>query len=91
VWDLNTGRLLNTLEDHDIAVNSVATSPDNSKIVYCMDNTIKVWDLDKKKYHLTCKFDDITSFSKSLNLLALGNSLGDLYVGSLFAQNFDSR
>jgi WD40 repeat protein len=33
VWDLNTGRLLNTLEGHSSGVSSVAISSDNSKIV----------------------------------------------------------
>jgi WD40 repeat protein len=47
VWDLNTGRLLNTLEGHSYSVNSVAISSDNSKIVSGSDdNTIKVWDID---------------------------------------------
>jgi WD40 repeat protein len=47
VWDLNTGRLLNTLEGHSDDISSVATSSDNSKIVSgTYDNTIKVWDLN---------------------------------------------
>ena len=33
VWDLHTGKLLNTLEGHSHSVDSVAISPDNSKIV----------------------------------------------------------
>jgi hypothetical protein len=45
-----------------------------------------VWDFDQKEYHLTCKFDNYLSS----NLIVLANSVGDLYVGSLFAENFDS-
>jgi WD40 repeat protein len=43
VWDLNTGRLLKTLKGHSEAINSVAISSDNSKIVSgSEDDTIKV-------------------------------------------------
>ena len=46
MWDVALGRLLNTLEGHYSSVNSVAVTPDNTKIVSgSSDYTIKVWDL----------------------------------------------
>jgi WD40 repeat protein len=43
VWDLNTGKLLNTLEGHSSSVNSVAITSDNSKIVSgSYDKTIRI-------------------------------------------------
>ncbi len=46
IWDLNTGKLLNTLEGHSTYVSSVAIIPDNSKIVSgsgsVSSNTIRV-------------------------------------------------
>jgi hypothetical protein len=46
VWELNTGRLLNTLEVSS-PVTSVAISSDNSKIASgSWDKTIKVWELN---------------------------------------------
>ncbi len=46
IWDLNTGKLPNTLEGHSTYVSSVAITPDNSKIVSgsgsVSSNTIRV-------------------------------------------------
>ena len=88
VWDLNSGELLNTLEGHSSSVNSVAITSDNSKIVSgSWDKTIKVWDLHQGKYYLSNKFDASISsiaFSKSKNLMALGDSNGNLYAGALY-------
>ncbi len=63
VWDMSSGSLLRTLEDHpDSAyyygrldnVLSVCLSPDGSKIVSgCKDSTIKVWDVTSGSLLLT--------------------------------------
>jgi WD40 repeat protein len=75
-------------EGHSNSVNSVAITSDNTKIVSrSQDNTIKVWDLNGSKGYLSCKFDSSiipANFSKSENLIAIGDDLGDLYAGSLF-------
>lgn len=87
--DLNTGKLLNTLEGHSSYIDSVAITSDNSKIVSGSDDkTIKVWDLDQGKYYLSDKFDkSITAiaFSKSKNLITIGNVYGNLYAGTLYS------
>jgi len=89
VWDLNTGRLLNTLEGHSDYVSSVAITSDNSKIVSASrDNTIKFWNRDKGKCYLRYKFDEgmvSISLSKNRNFIALGGEGGDLYLGSFSA------
>jgi WD40 repeat protein len=87
VWNLNTGKLLNTLEGHSLFVESVAITSDNSMIVSGSDDkTIKVWNLQQGKCYLSNKFDaSITAiaFSKSKNLITLGDSGGNLYAGTL--------
>ncbi|MEA5535736.1 WD40 repeat domain-containing serine/threonine protein kinase, partial [Crocosphaera sp. XPORK-15E] len=46
VWNLTTGELFRTLEDHSDSVNSVAMSADGRTIVSgSWDKTIKVWNL----------------------------------------------
>ena len=47
VWDLNTGKLLSTLEGHTRGVSSVAISPDSTKIVSSgYWDKITVWDIN---------------------------------------------
>ena len=46
VWELRTGRCLNTLQGHTSLVNSVAVSPDGRHIVSgSVDKTLRVWEL----------------------------------------------
>ena len=45
IWDANTGQCLKTLEGHSYIVNSVAYSPDGTKIISgSCGKTIKIWD-----------------------------------------------
>ena len=88
MWDLNTGKLLSTLEGHTRGVSSVAISPDSTKIVSASDdNTIKVWEIQKGKYCSSYKFDSgikyITFFNKRSIILILDLSK-NLYFASLF-------
>jgi WD40 repeat protein len=47
VWDLETGRELQTLAGHPGAVNAVALSGDGRRAVYAsFDRTLNVWDLE---------------------------------------------
>jgi len=47
VWDLETGRVLRTLEGHSAGVFGVAVTPDGKRAVSTSeDQTLKVWDLD---------------------------------------------
>ena len=44
IWDTNTGECLKNLEGHSNSVNSVAYSPDGTKIISGSDDkTIKIW------------------------------------------------
>ncbi|MGK7874389.1 MAG: hypothetical protein AB4426_14070 [Xenococcaceae cyanobacterium] len=46
IWNLNTGKLLNTLTGDSI-INAIAISPDGKNLVSGSDdNTIKIWNLD---------------------------------------------
>jgi hypothetical protein len=50
IWRLDTGELLQTLNGHSAAVNSVAISPDGEFIVSgSSDKTIKIWQIFKGK------------------------------------------
>ena len=80
-----SGRLLNTLEGHTSSVSSVAITPDGTKIVSgSWDNTIKVWDLNNGSNTFSSKFDSsiisIAISTKKRNIMAIGNSNGDVYV-----------
>ena len=45
VWELNSGRCLNTLRGHTAGVGSIAVSPDGQHIVSgSKDSTLRVWD-----------------------------------------------
>jgi WD40 repeat protein len=47
VWELESGRLLRSLEGHTGGVNAVAVSPDGRFIVSgSSDRTVKVWELE---------------------------------------------
>jgi WD40 repeat protein len=47
VWELESGRLLRSLEGHTGGVNAVAVSPDGRFIVSGSDDrTVKVWELE---------------------------------------------
>ena len=47
VWDLETGRVLRTLEGHSHFVYGVAVTPDGKRAVSASaDKTLKVWDLE---------------------------------------------
>jgi WD40 repeat protein len=47
VWDLETGRVLRTLEGHTIRVEGVAVTADGRRAVFASyDKTLKVWDLE---------------------------------------------
>src|SRR5262249_3092248 len=49
VWDLRTGRLLNTLA-HFIDLEAIALSPDGTRLACAVGgNTLMVWDIESRK------------------------------------------
>jgi WD40 repeat protein len=47
IWDLDTGRVLRTLEGHSASVFSVGVTPNGKRAVSASrDHTLKIWDLD---------------------------------------------
>jgi WD40 repeat protein len=87
VWDIASGRLLNTLEGHTSYVQSVAVTPDGTKIVSGSgDNTIRVWDLNNGSNIFTAKFDSpISAIAISQNkiIMVIGDSNGGIYATSI--------
>ncbi|OKH13677.1 hypothetical protein NIES592_13810 [Fischerella major NIES-592] len=74
IWNLETGKLQNTLSGHNAAVNSVAISPDGKQIVSGSDDkTIKLWDLSSgKELH---SFADNSGEIKFVDFSADGKTL----------------
>ena len=47
LWDLKSGQLLRTLEDHADPVNAVAVTPDGRRAISASsDHTLRVWDVE---------------------------------------------
>jgi WD40 repeat protein len=56
IWDVTTGKVLNTLKGHESSVWSVGFSPDGKKLASgSVDNTIKIWDVTTGKVLNTLK------------------------------------
>jgi WD40 repeat protein len=56
IWDVTTGKVLNTLKGHEGTVRSVGFSPDGQQLASGSDdNTIKIWDVTTGKVLNTLK------------------------------------
>jgi WD40 repeat protein/tetratricopeptide (TPR) repeat protein len=54
IWDINSGKLLQTLYGHSQSINSMALTPNNKHLVSASDDeTLKVWDLDNGREIMT--------------------------------------
>lgn len=89
IWDLASGgHHINTLECHASRVNSVAVTPDSTKIVSGSgDKTVRVWDLKNGSNIFVCKFDSTImtiaiaiAISKDKNMMTIGNFNGGIYT-----------
>ena len=46
IWDMNTGKCVNTLNGHSDLIYSIALTPDGTRIVSgSRDKSVKIWDL----------------------------------------------
>jgi WD40 repeat protein len=44
IWDISTGKEIQTLKEHSSSVNSLLITPDGKKLVSASaDSTIKIW------------------------------------------------
>jgi WD40 repeat protein len=56
MWDLDAGRLVDTLDDHTAGVRACAVTPDSRHMVSASyDRTLKVWDLETRRVVTTLK------------------------------------
>ena len=68
IWDMSTGRLVNTLRGHGDSVESVAISSDGEYIVSgSRDTTVKVWDIGSGRVLDTLRGHDGTVWSVAIS------------------------
>jgi WD40 repeat protein len=69
LWDVASGAHLNTLEGHATSVNSVAFSPDGTRVVSgSKDNTVRLWDAVSGAHLDTLEgYTDVNSLALSIN------------------------
>jgi WD40 repeat protein len=64
IWDVTTGKVLNTLKGHDSWVYGVGFSPDGQQLASgSFDKTIKIWDVTTGKVLNTLKGHDSSVYS----------------------------
>ena len=85
VWDLETGRVLRTLEGHSDYVMGVALTPDGKRAVSAGDRTLKVWDLDSGLLMVTfhCDLAAQCCACAAPNLIVAGDAGGRVYFLAL--------
>ncbi|MBD2236342.1 PD40 domain-containing protein [Aulosira sp. FACHB-113] len=78
IWDMTTGKLLNTLTGHNSPINSVAFSSDGQKLASgSADKTIKIWDMTTGKL-----LNTLTGHSSPINSVAVSSDGQKLASGS---------
>lgn len=67
IWDIETGKNINTLIGHHSSIRAIAITPDGKNIVSAsQDTTLKVWDLQTGECLCTC-----IEHQKSVSVLAI--------------------
>jgi WD40 repeat protein len=83
VWDLASGRELQTLTGHTDGVTAVAVTPDGQRAVSAsVDQTLKVWELKTEEVLATFTCDSwafCCAFSEARRLILAGDFAGHLH------------
>ncbi|MDI6793489.1 MAG: pentapeptide repeat-containing protein, partial [bacterium] len=78
LWEIKTGRLLNTLQGHEDTVNSVAISQEAGLIASgSWDNTIKLWEIKTGRL-----LNTLQGHESSVNSVAISQEAGLIASGS---------
>jgi WD40 repeat protein len=84
VWELESGRLLRSLEGHTGGVRAVAVSPDGRFIVSgSEDRTIRAWDPESRESRVLFWNDAVIlslALSRDGRLLACGDAAGRVWM-----------
>lgn len=63
IWEVESGKILNTLLGHKASVNSLAFSPDGERLITASnDQTIKIWRVDSGQLLDSVDFDSVINY-----------------------------
>lgn len=86
MWDLETGKPIETIGSHDDAITTIKLFKDGTRLVSgCLDNVIKVWDLEEKKENRYIPFLKFTEHDGEI--VSLDIQKGDEYLVSASKDN----
>ena len=84
VWDLESGRELNTLTGHEGIVVAVAVTTDGQYAISgSLDKTLKVWDLEHSSILVEFYGDSVLgvySFTNPFSSIIAGDDSGRIYI-----------
>ena len=81
MWDLETGKTIKKIGSHDDAITSIKLFKDGTRLASgCLDNVIKVWDLEEKKENGYIPFRKFTEHDGEI--VSLDIQKGDEYLVS---------
>ncbi len=85
-WDLETGKTIEKIGSHDDAITTIKLFKDGTRLVSgCLDNVIKVWDLEEKKENRYIPLHKFTEHDGEI--VSLDIQKGDEYLVSASKDN----
>jgi len=86
MWDLETGKTIEKIGSHDDAITCIKLLKDGTRLASgCLDNVIKVWDLEEKKEDRYIPFRKFTEHDGEI--VSLDIQKGDEYLVSASKDN----